>query len=71
MFKTKSAKGISTTHNTTTCFEIVSFITQPLLDIFDTKYCGCVKLSSSKEERKEEENGINMYDYQIVNVIQH
>ena len=59
---------------TTTCFEIVSFITQPLLDIFDTKYCGCVRLSSvsSKEERDDEEvNGINMYDYQIVNVIQH
>jgi len=72
----KSGKGstnLNSTTNWSSCFEIASFITQPLLDIFDTKYCGCVKLSSvSNKERDEEEvNGINMYDYQIVNVIQH
>lgn len=68
-----SGKGKTNANTTTTCFEIASFITQPLLDIFDTKYCGCVRLSSvsNKEERDEEENGINMHDYQIVNVIQH
>ena len=72
----KSGKGstnLNSTTNWSSCFEIASFITQPLLDIFDTKYCGCVRLSSvSKEGREDEEvNGINMYDYQIVNVIQH
>jgi len=73
----KSGKGstnLNSTTNWSSCFEIATFITQPLLDIFDTKYCGCVRLSSvsNKEERDEEEvNGINMYDYQIVNVIQH